>query len=99
MLIFVPWFIYLLKNKGQIIYINLGTGKGVTVLDLINSFQKVNNLKIPYVFAKRRKGDVEKILANNELALKILNWTPQIEIEDMCRDGWKWKINNPNGYN
>ena len=91
--------IYLLKNKGQIININLGTGKRLTVLDLINSFQKVNNVKIPYVFSKRRKGDVEKILANNELALKILNWTPQIEIEDMCRDGWKWKINNPNGYN
>ena len=90
--------IYLLKNKGQIININLGTGEGVTVLDLINSFQKVNNVKIPYVFSKRRKGDVEKILANNELALKILNWTPQIGIEDMCRDGWKWKINNPNGY-
>ena len=90
--------IYLFKNKGQIININLGTGKGVTVLDLINSFQKVNKVKIPYVFSKRRKGDVEKLVASNELALKILNWSPKKGIDEMCHDGWKWKKNNPNGY-
>ena len=90
--------IYLLKNKGQIININLGTGKGVTVLDLINSFQRVNNVKIAYEFSKRREGDVEKIVASNELALKILNWYPKKGLEDMCRDGWKWKMNNPDGY-
>ena len=90
--------IYLLKNKGQIINLNLGTGKGITVLDLINSFQKVNKVKVHHVFSKRRKGDVERSVASNKLALKILNWSPKKGIEDMCRDGWKWKINNPNGY-
>ena len=90
--------IYLLKNKAQITNINIGTGKGVSVLDLINTFQKVNKVKIAYEFSKRRKGDVEKLVASNELALKILNWSPKQGLEDMCRDGWKWKINNPNGY-
>ena len=70
----------------------------LTVLDLINSFQRVNNVKIAYEFSKRREGDVEKIVASNELALKILNWYPKKGLEDMCRDGWKWKINNPDGY-
>ena len=90
---------YLLSNKGQIININLGTGTGITVLDLINSFQKVNKIKILYEFSKFRQGDVEKSVASNKLALKLLNWSPKRGIDDMCRDGWKWKINNPNGYN
>ena len=89
---------YLLKNKGQIVNINLGTGKGLTVLDFINSFQRVNKVKIAYEFSNRRKGDVEKLVASNKLALRILNWIPKKGLEDMCRDGWKWKINNPNGY-
>ena len=89
---------YLLKNKGQIININLGTGKGVTVLDLINSFQIVNKVKVAHIFSERRKGDVERIVASNKLALRILNWSPKKSLADMCRDGWKWKKNNPNGY-
>ena len=89
---------YLLRNNGQIININLGTGKGSTVLDLINSFQSINNVKIPYEFSERRKGDVERLVAGNEMALKILNWYPKNSLKDMCKDGWKWKINNPDGY-
>ena len=89
---------YLLKNKGQVIDLNLGTGKGKTVLDLINTFQKVNKVKILYEFTSRQKGDVEKYVADNNLALKILNWSPKRNLDDMCRDGWRWKIKNPNGY-
>ena len=76
----------------------MGTGKGKTVLELINTFQEVNKIKIPYKFIDKRKGDVQDIVANNELSKSLLNWIPERDIFDMCRDGWKWKKNNPNGY-
>ena len=89
---------YLLANKPRIINLNLGTGKGTSVLDLINCFEEVNNIKVPYVFAEKRHGDIPYLVANNSKALKILNWKPQRTLKDMCIDGWKWQKNNPNGY-
>ena len=69
----------------------MGSGKSTSVLELIKTFEKVNNLKINYEFAFRRDGDIAKSLANINLMLKTLNWKPQKNIEDMCRDGWKWQ--------
>ena len=89
---------YLLANKPKIINLNLGTGKGSSVLDLIKCFEKVNNIKVPYVFSERRHGDVPYVVANNSKALKILNWKPKRTLKEMCVDGWKWQKNNPNGY-
>ena len=60
--------------------------------------QKVNNVEIPYVFDKRRKGDLARSVANNKLATSLLNWKPTRDIKDMCHDGWRWKKNNPYGY-
>ena len=70
--------------------INLGTGKGTSVLELINIFEKVNNLKIEFKISKRRKGDIACCFADNQLAKNVLNWTPSRSIEDMCIDGWHW---------
>ena len=84
------------KNSQKLI-LNIGTGKGYSVLDLIKTFEKVNRVKVPFKFHKRRDGDVCKPVANNSKA-KTLNWEPLRTLEDMCR-WWKWKLNNPKGYN
>ena len=82
---------YLKKSCSQIINLNLGTGKGTSVLELINTFSEVNNVHIPYSIGQRRIGDNEYVVANNEKASKLLNWFPKRSIKDMCIDGWNWK--------
>ncbi len=89
---------FLINEKPQICNINLGTGIGTSVLELIKTFEKINNVKIPYVFTGRRKGDNAFVVADNSLAQSNLNWIPKMNIEHMCRDGYLWQINNPNGY-
>ena len=89
---------FLDSNPPQILNLNIGTGRGSTVLELINTFEKVNNLKIPYSFVGRRKGDLEYVVADNSMSLKTLNWKPIRTIEDMCKDGWNWYLSNPNVY-
>ena len=78
--------------------INLGTGKGYSVLQLIKTFEKVNNIEIPYLFAPRRKGDNAYVVADNSLAFSLLKWNPIRSLEDMCKDGWNWQSKNPKGY-
>ena len=87
-----------LENASFNVYnVNLGTGKGSSVLDLINVFEKTNNVKVKYVFAGRRQGDVPQVVANNFYARKLLNWVPSRTLEQMCKDGWNWKLKNPDG--
>ncbi|WP_269623264.1 UDP-glucose 4-epimerase GalE [Prochlorococcus marinus] len=88
----------LLAEEPQLMNLNLGTGLGTSVLELVNTFQSVNNLEMPYEFASRRKGDVPQIIADNSMALSRLHWNPSRNLEDMCRDGWKWQTLNPKGY-
>ena len=78
--------------------INLGTGKGTSVLELVKTFELVNNLKINYVFAERRPGDKGIVFANSDLAKDLLKWEPKRNIINMCKDGWNWQLNNPEGY-
>ena len=85
---------YLLNNKANYININLGTGKGTSVLELVNTFSKVNKCEVKYDFDKRRDYDLPFVVADNKLAKKILNWEPIRNIEEMCRDGWNWQKNN-----
>ena len=68
------------------------------IFRLIKSGFLVNNLKIPYVFTKRRLGDMTNVVADNKKAIQLLNWQPTRNIENMCRDGWRWKTLNPKGY-
>ena len=81
----------LFSKKNYFINLNLGTGNGQTVLEVIRTFEETNLVKIPYVFKERRVGDNAKVVADNSLAKKILNWSPSLSLEDMCRDSWKWE--------
>lgn len=81
------------KNKGAIAY-NLGTGKGYSVLEIINAFEKVNGVTIPYVIAGRRAGDAAKCFSNPSKANKELKWKAERGIEQMCRDAWNFAKNH-----
>jgi UDP-glucose 4-epimerase len=72
---------------------NLGTGKGVSVLEAIKAFEKVTGLKLTYHIGPRRNGDVVAIYANNNKARKELGWNPVYVIEDMMLSAWKWQQN------
>lgn len=78
--------------------VNLGTGRGYSVLDMIHTFSSVNQCEVPYQVTERRPGDVAECWASPTLAQKILNWRATRTLEDMCRDTWRWQQNNPNGY-
>lgn len=78
--------------------VNLGTGKGYSVLDIVHAFEAANNIKIPYVITDRRPGDVETLYADPSLAEKMLGWKAEKNLEDMCRDTWNWQKQNPTGY-
>ncbi|HEM6339067.1 TPA: UDP-glucose 4-epimerase GalE [Streptococcus suis] len=78
---------------------NLGSGQGTSVLDLVQAFEKVNGVPVPYKIVDRRPGDVATCYANADKALAELNWKTEKTIEDMCRDTWNWQSKNPNGFN
>ena len=84
------------SNFNNLQNINLGTGKGTTVLEIIEIFEKVNKVEIPFVFEKRRVGDVAEYIADTSLSKIILNWEPKRSLVEMCKDGWNWKLNNIN---
>ncbi|HFI0447066.1 TPA: UDP-glucose 4-epimerase GalE [Streptococcus suis] len=77
---------------------NLGSGQGTSVLELVEAFEKVNGVPVPYKIVDRRPGDVATCYANADKALAELNWKTEKTIEDMCRDTWNWQSKNPNGY-
>ena len=85
---------YLLKVKSKNLKINLGTGKGTSVLELVRIFEKANKIKINFSYTGRRNGDLGIVYTDNLMAKNLLNWSPKRTIFDMCLDGWKWKINN-----
>ncbi len=88
---------FLIKNDSNFINLNLGTGIGTSVMELVEIFKTVNDVNIPYRFVDRRPGDIDEIIADNSLAKELINWIPKRNIYDMCRDGYNWQINNPGG--
>lgn len=70
---------------------NLGTGKGSSVLEVIETFEKVNKVKVPYTFGHRRSGDITSTYADASKAKKVLNWETKLTLEDALRDAWKWQ--------
>ena len=88
---------YLEKNDG-IETFNLGTGKGYSVLDLINNFSSATEKEIPYKVVDRRPGDIGICYANPEKAKAKLGWTAEKDLQEMCQDSWKWQVENPNGF-
>lgn len=87
----------LTETKG-VMTVNLGTGRGYSVLEMLKTFESVSNRKIPYRIVGRRSGDVGACYADPALASDLLGWRAQREIEAMCRDTWRWQTMNPMGY-
>jgi UDP-glucose 4-epimerase len=87
-----------LKNKQQSITVNLGTGKGVSVKEMADTFARVNKVPLPYKFVDRRPGDVPEYYADTQLAEQELGWKAKLDVERMCQDAWRWQSQNPNGY-
>ncbi|MBQ7964987.1 MAG: UDP-glucose 4-epimerase GalE [Ruminococcus sp.] len=84
-------------HKGAEIF-NLGTGTGYSVLDIVNTFSRVNEVEIPYDILDRRPGDVTILEADPSKANELLKWEALRGLDEMCRDSWNWQKNNPNGY-
>lgn len=88
----------LTTNPGLVIY-NLGTGRGYSVLDLVNSFSKVSGREIAYKIIERRPGDVAECYADPSKANNELGWRAKYEIEEMCEDSWRWQTQSSQVYN
>ena len=83
---------YILKNSGKNCF-NVGTGKGISVLETIKEFEKANKVKIKYTIGKRRKGDVEKIFSDNTLIKNKLKWKAKKSLRQALVDAWNWERN------
>ncbi len=81
------------RMKEQVEVFNLGTGKGLSVLDIINTFEKVNNVKVPYKIVARREGDIEKVWAEPYYANNELGWVAEETVEETLRSAWVWEQN------
>ncbi|OCL91212.1 UDP-glucose 4-epimerase GalE [Aliarcobacter thereius] len=86
---------YLFENSK----LNIGTGVGYSVLDMVKAFEKASGKKISYKIVDRRAGDIASCYANPKKAKDILNWEAKLNLEDMCKTSWKWQNKNPNGFN
>lgn len=87
-----------LQDKKRSITVNLGTGRGYSVLETVAAFERVTGNKVPYQVVARRPGDAASAYADTSLAARELGWKAEFGIEDMCRDAWHWQSANPDGY-
>ena len=87
-----------LEDRGRSITLNLGTGRGHSVLEVIRAFERATGIAIPYEIAPRRPGDIAAYWADPTLATRELGWRTQFTLEDMCRDSWRWQSMNPEGF-
>ena len=79
------------KSKKFYEFFNVGTGRGYTVLEVIKSFEKVNNIKLPYEIVGRREGDIEKIYSDTNLSRNELEWKAERNLDEMMKSAWKWQ--------
>lgn len=86
------------RENGQLLTVNLGTGQGHSVLEIIRAFEKATGRPIPYRITPRRPGDVAIYYADPTLAKSLLGWQAELGLEQMCRDAWRWQQNNPQGF-
>ena len=88
---------YAVAHNGCEVF-NLGTGTGYSVLDMVTTFAKVNDVEVPYKITDRRPGDIGTCYADPAKSREVLGWKAEKNLEDMCRDAWKWQRENPMGY-
>lgn len=89
---------YLIKEDPQFLTINLGSGMGTSVLEVVQAFETASGRSIAYEIVGRRPGDAANTVADPSLAAKLLGWRTKRSLADMCRDGWAWQSTNPYGY-
>ena len=82
----------------EVLTVNLGTGKGYSVLDMVKAFEKASGKEVPYCIAPRRAGDIAKCYADPSYAKEVLGWEATKGIDEMCQDSWRWQEANPKGY-
>jgi len=87
-----------LSTAGRSLTVNLGTGKGVSVLELVDAFARASGQPIPFDIVARRAGDVAEVYADPALAQTLLGWRAEHDVDAMCRDAWRWQSMNPRGY-
>ena len=84
---------FLRNNEPQFIALNIGNGKGLSVLEIIKNYARINDINLPFEFADRRKGDAPFVVADNSLALELLDWKPEKSLEDICKDSFRYTRN------
>jgi len=87
-----------LVRTGTGFTVNLGTGSGVSVLQLVKAFERASGRDVPYAIVDRRPGDVAAVYADPSLAHAVLGWRAGLDVDAMCRDAWRWQSMNPDGY-
>jgi UDP-glucose 4-epimerase len=87
-----------LRGSAGVLTVNLGTGKGYSVLNMVKAFEHASGKVVPYVIAPRRAGDVAAIYADPSLAESLLGWKAEFGLDAMCRDSWNWQRRYPNGF-
>jgi UDP-glucose 4-epimerase len=85
-------------ERVECLTVNLGTGRGYSVLDIVRAFEQVSGRSVPYKIAPRRPGDIASCYADPQLALTLLDWRAERGIDAMCADAWRWQKGNPQGY-
>lgn len=85
-------------EEGELMIVNLGTGQGYSVLEMIRAFEKASSRVLPYIMTSRRAGDVAEVYADPSYAKKRLGWQAELGLKEMCEDSWRWQSNNPKGY-
>lgn len=89
---------FLRGDVPKLLVVNLGTGQGYSVLDMVKAFAKASGREVPYRIVERRAGDIACCYADPALAKKLIHWQAEKTLEDMCRDTWNWQSQNPVGY-
>jgi UDP-glucose 4-epimerase len=87
-----------LQKQPECRAINLGTGVGYSVLDMVQAFEKASGKPVPYQLAPRRAGDIASCFADPAQAQTLLDWRATRDLAAMCLDAWRWQSSNPNGY-
>jgi len=85
-------------SVGEVLTVNLGTGNGYSVLEVVAAFERCSGRSVPYEVLDRREGDIATCYADIAFAAERLNWSARLDLDDMCRDTWRWQSRNPNGY-
>lgn len=87
-----------LATADRSLTVNLGTGRGISVLELVRAFEQASGRDIPFEIVGRRPGDAAQVYADPSLARRLLGWRAHLDVEAMCRDAWRWQAMNPDGY-